>query len=100
VQYLLSFAFLFSFILVIPSWPTITNLRLDPFERSGLPNGSEGSLAYYNFFVTEFWRFVDTQNQVGILAESFIDYPPMQDPASFNLDSIKEKIQKAQSIGQ
>jgi len=81
-------------------WPTITNLRLDPFERAGLPNGSDGSLAYYNFFVTEFWRFVDAQNQVGILAESFIDYPPMQDPASFNLDSIKKKIQKAQSIGQ
>lgn len=81
-------------------WPTITNLRLDPFERAGLPNGSEGSLAYYNFFVTEFWRFVDAQNQVGILAESFIDYPPMQDPASFNLDSIKKKIQQAQSIGQ
>ena len=75
-------------------WPTITNLRLDPFERAGLPNGSEGSLAYYNFFVTEFWRFVDAQNQVGILAESFIDYPPMQDPASFNLDSIKKKFKK------
>ena len=81
-------------------WPTITNLRLDPFERAGLPNGSEGSLAYYNFFVTEFWRFVDAQNQVGILAESFIDYPPMQDPASFNLDSIKKKVQKMRSLGE
>ena len=27
---------------------SITNLRLDPFERTGLPNGDKGSLAFYN----------------------------------------------------
>jgi len=76
-------------------------LRLDPFERAGLPDGKEGgSIAYYNYFVYEFWRFVDAQQQVGELAKSFIDYPQMQDPASFNLDNIKKKLEKMQSLGQ
>lgn len=30
-------------------WPRITNLRLDPFERAGLPNGADGSLHAYRF---------------------------------------------------
>jgi hypothetical protein len=30
---------------------------------------------------------------VGKLAMTAIDFPPMQDPATFNLDAIKAKIQ-------
>jgi len=30
---------------------------------------------------------------VGKLALTAIDYPPMQDPATFNLDAIKKKIE-------
>jgi arylsulfatase len=29
---------------------------------------------------------------VAALAETAINYPPMQDPASFNLDAVKRKI--------
>jgi len=83
-------------------WPVITNLRLDPFERAGFSTGSTefGSFIYYDFFVYEFWRFVLAQNQVEELAESFIDYPPMQESASFNLDSIKQKLERMHSLGQ
>jgi len=80
-------------------WPIITNLRLDPFERAGLPSGADGSLAYYNYFVYEFWRFVESQQKVEELALTFIDYPTMQDPASFNLDAVKNKIEKMRSLG-
>jgi len=81
-------------------WPVITNLRLDPFERAGIPSGADGSLAYYNYFVYEFWRFVESQQKVEELALTFVDYPPMQDPASFNLDAVKKKIQKMRSLGE
>jgi hypothetical protein len=43
----------------------------------------------------EFWRFVVVQEVVARAAASAIDYPPMQDPASFNLDAIKAKIAAA-----
>jgi len=82
-------------------WPVITNLRLDPFERAGWSDGSTefGSLNYYAYFVYEFWRFVDAQQEVGKLAESFIEFPPLQEGASFNLDSIKSKVEKS-NMGQ
>ena len=81
-------------------WPVVTNLRLDPFERAGLSDGGEmGSMAYYNYFIYEFWRFVDSQNKVQELIETFVEFPPMQDPASFNLDSVKKKIEKMRNLG-
>ncbi len=75
-------------------WPILTNLRLDPFERTNLPNGATGSLAFYNWFAYQFWRFVDVQQQVGQLAQSALDFPPMQKGASFNLQVIKEQLDK------
>ena len=82
-------------------WPVITNLRLDPFERAGMPTGSTafGSIAYYNYYVYEFWRFVDAQQQVGELVETFIEFPPMQESASFNLEGMKNKV-KQSKLGQ
>ena len=81
-------------------WPILTNLRLDPFERTGLPAGTSGSLAYYNWFAYEFWRFVFVQQEVLKLAKTAIDYPPMQKGASFNLEAVKEKVQQAHRSGQ
>jgi arylsulfatase A-like enzyme len=77
-------------------WPILTNLRLDPYERTGMYNGRDnGSIAYYNWFAFEFWRFVFVQQVVGKLAQTAIDFPPMQPGASFNLEAIKAQIQKA-----
>ncbi|MGA9419006.1 MAG: arylsulfatase [Candidatus Cybelea sp.] len=72
-------------------WPLLTNIRLDPFERTGLA----GSLNFYHFFVYNFWRFVLVQEVVAKAAESAIEFPPMQKGASFNLEAVKEQIQKA-----
>jgi arylsulfatase len=76
---------------VKPDWPILVNLRLDPFERTGL----SGSLNYYSFYVHEFWRFTFVQQEVAKLGETFIDYPPLQKGASFNLEAVKEQILKA-----
>lgn len=76
--------------------PMITNLRQDPFERTQEMNITVGSPAYMNDFIArEFWRFVFVQDKVKGLAESAIEFPPMQAPASFNLDAIKQQVQKA-----
>ncbi len=71
--------------------PILTNLRLDPFERTGLT----GSLNFYSWFVFEFWRFVYVQQEVAKFAETAIEFPPMQSGASFNMQSVKEQIEKA-----
>ena len=81
---------------VTTDMPTMVNLRQDPFERTPSIRGENlNTLAggYMNdFYAREFWRFVDVQAAVGKLAMTAIDYPPMQDPASFNLDAVKQKI--------
>ena len=77
-------------------WPALTNLRLDPFERMGLPQGGiNGSFSYYNWFVYQFWRFQFVQQQVAVLAKSALEFPPMQKGASFNLEAVKAQIEKA-----
>src|SRR5579864_2951069 len=76
--------------------PNITNLRLDPFERMGWPNNGtkEGAQQYFDWFKYEFWRFVFVQQVMGKELQSFLDYPPMQRGASFNLDAVKAEMAK------
>jgi hypothetical protein len=51
---------------------------------------------YYSWFVFEFWRFQFVQKEVAKLAQTAIEYPPMQPGASFNLEAVEAQIQKAQ----
>jgi arylsulfatase A-like enzyme len=77
-------------------WPILVNLRLDPYERTGMYNGKDnGSIAYYNWFAFEFWRFVFVQQEVAQAAQTLIEFPPMQKGASFNMSQVKEQIQRA-----
>jgi arylsulfatase A-like enzyme len=82
-----------------PDVPYLTNLRLDPFERTGWAESGvkRGSVEYFQWFKYEFWRFVFVQEQVGKLAMTAIEFPPMQKGASFNLDTVKAKIEAARS---
>jgi arylsulfatase len=79
--------------------PSIVNLRQDPFERTPAIRGeslNDSAGGYLNeFYAREFWRFVNVQQAVAKLAMTAIDYPPMQDPASFNLSAIKAKLEAA-----
>jgi arylsulfatase len=76
--------------------PTMVNLRQDPFERTpsigGQSFNDQGAGYVNDFMAREFWRFVLVQQSVAKPAETAIAYPPMQDPASFNLEAVKKKI--------
>jgi len=84
---------------VTTDMPSLVNIRQDPFERTPNLRGeswNNSAPAYTNdFFAREFWRFVLVQQYVAKLAETAINYPPMQAPATFNLDAVKQKIQEA-----
>jgi arylsulfatase len=81
---------------VATDMPTIVNLRQDPFERTPSVRGESLNNAgggYMNdFLAREFWRFVLVQQKVAALAQTAVDYPPMQAPASFNLQAVKAKV--------
>jgi len=76
--------------------PGIVNLRQDPFERTPSIRGETlnqlGGGYMNDFYAREFWRFVLVQQEVGKLAATAVDYPPMQAPASFNLEAVKRQV--------
>jgi len=75
--------------------PVLTNLRLDPFERTAWRDGNNGSYEYFDWFQYEFWRFVFVQQEVGKLIRTALEYPPMQRGASFNLEAVKAQVEAA-----
>jgi len=85
-----------------PDIPYITNLRLDPFERTGWPNNGtkDGAEQYFDWFKYEFWRFVFVQDLMAKELKTFLDYPPMQRGASFNLDAVKAEMAKKMAEAQ
>jgi arylsulfatase A-like enzyme len=76
--------------------PVMYNLRQDPFERTPSIRGENlntlGGGYMNDFYAREFWRFVMVQQEVAKLAQTAIDYPPMQAPASFNLEAVKRQV--------
>jgi len=78
--------------------PIMVNIRQDPFERTPSIRGETlnnlGGGYMNDFYAREFWRFVMVQQYVGELAKTAVEYPPMQDPASFNLEAVKKKVEE------
>jgi arylsulfatase A-like enzyme len=81
---------------VTTDMPLIYNIRQDPFERTPSIQGetlnNQGGGYMNDFFAREFWRFVSVQQAVGKLVKTAIDFPPMQAPASFNLEAVKAQV--------
>jgi arylsulfatase A-like enzyme len=81
---------------VTTDMPTIVNIRQDPFERTPSIRGESlnnlGGGYMNDFYAREFWRFVLVQQRVAALAQTAIEYPPMQAPASFNLEAVKAQV--------
>ncbi len=78
--------------------PMIVNLRQDPFERTPSIRGQSlndmGGGYMNDFMAREFWRFVVVQQAVGALAQTAIEFPPMQAPATFNLEAVKRQVEE------
>lgn len=72
--------------------PKIFNLRSDPFERAD----KEG-LGYRRWRLDRTFALVPAQELVAQWLESFKEFPPRQKPASFNLESVMDKLQQSNS---
>ena len=82
---------------VYPNMPILTNLLQDPFERMNWPEKgfSQGSIAYWDVFKHEMWRFQIPAKVIAEYVPSLVEYPPMQAGASFNLGDLKQKVEQA-----
>jgi arylsulfatase len=70
--------------------PLIFNLRRDPFERAQLTSNT-----YYDWLIDRAFLLVPAQSYVRQFMETFRDYPPRQEAASFSLDKVMEKLETA-----
>ena len=51
-------------------------------------------MLFRSWFKYEFWRFVFVQQLVAKEIQTFLEYPPMQKGASFNLEALKAELEK------
>ena len=70
--------------------PHIMNLRRDPFERADF-----NSNTYWDWIVDHAPQLYLMQEVVASEVEGFVQYPPRQKPASFNLDAVLAQAQAA-----
>ena len=49
-------------------------------------------MSFGDWYMYQFWRFVFVQQMMGKEIQTFLDFPPMQRGASFNLDALKAEM--------
>ncbi len=70
--------------------PKLFNLWQDTFERA-----DESSNTYWDWALDHLPALYAAQELTAQQLQSFVEFPPHQKPASFNLDSLMEKMRQA-----
>jgi arylsulfatase len=73
--------------------PLIFHLRRDPYERA-----QHNANIYYDWLLDRVFIGFRASAIAGQFLQTFVEYPPSQTPGSFNLDSMKKKIEAASRI--
>ena len=66
------------------------NLRRDPFERA-----DENSNTYWDWVISHAYLLYEMQALVSQQIQAFMQFPPRQKPAAFNLDEVLRQVQDA-----
>ena len=75
-----------------PISPTCVSIRSS--AQAGPTTEQRWRQQYFDWFKYQFWRFVFVQQTMAKEIQSFLDFPPMQRGASFNLDAVKAEMAK------
>ncbi len=68
--------------------PLIENLRRDPYERASITSNT-----YFDWALDRVYMLVPAQAYVAEFLQSFKEFPPRQEAASFSLDKVMQKMQ-------
>ncbi len=74
--------------------PKIFHLRRDPFERA-----DENSNSYWDWVVEHVFVLYPVTALAAEQIQTFVEFPPRQDPASFNLDNVMKAVTDAAGSG-
>ncbi len=68
--------------------PNLTNLRMDPFERAR----QEHAMGFQRWYLERMFAIAPAAAYVGAWLQSFEEFPPRQEPGSFNLSNVMEAV--------
>ena len=67
--------------------PKLFNLRTDPYERADVTSNT-----YFDWMLDRIFLFIPAQAFVAQMLQTLVEFPARQEPASFNLDRVMEKL--------
>ena len=67
--------------------PKFFNLRTDPYERADITSNT-----YYDWCLDHAWLAIPAQAYVARMITSLGEFPARQEPASFSIDQVLEKL--------
>ncbi|MFK8043794.1 arylsulfatase [Congregibacter sp.] len=70
--------------------PSLTNLRMDPFERAE----AENAMGYQRWWAEHMFLFAPAGAYIANWLESFKEFPPRQEPGSFNLEKVMASVKR------
>ncbi len=76
-------------------WPSMVDLRADPFERAMHESIGWGQWSTQRMYVLSGAAVVATE-----FLKTFLDYPQRQQPGNFNVESIMQQLEAARAAGQ
>ena len=87
-------------------WAQVVNIKRDPFETSigeqmktliGMGGALAGPVTAYVYD----WNLLPIGQALWLKElETYIPFPPMQDPATYNLTQVMQQVQKMKTAGQ
>jgi arylsulfatase len=67
--------------------PKIFNLRTDPYERADITSNT-----YFDWMLEHAYMLIPAQMYVAELLQTLAEFPPRQEPASFSIDQVMNKL--------
>jgi arylsulfatase A-like enzyme len=87
------------------AWTQFVNIKRDPFETS-VGNqlktlmGVGGAIASPSTAYQYDWNLLPIGQQLWLMhLETFVKFPPLQDPASYNLDQVMQQVKNMKTAG-
>ena len=91
---------------VVPyHWTQVVNIKRDPFETSvGQQQktlfGMGGAIASPSTAYVYDWNMLPIGQQLWLMhLETYIKFPPLQDPASYNLEQVMQQVRNMKTAG-
>jgi hypothetical protein len=87
------------------SWTQVVNIKRDHFETSvGTQQktlfGMGGAIASPSTAYVYDWNLLPIGQQLWLQhLETFIKFPPLQDPASYNLEQVMQQVKEMKTAG-